>query len=196
MEMVPVPTKSYGNFYEGDCYILLSVWRPGVPWGTGDGLCSGGNWGVGRGVPGWGGLGTWGGLLAGTCVLQTRKTGSTFSYNIHYWLGKESSQDEQGAAAIYTTQMDDHLGMVAVQHREVQGHESETFRAYFKQGLMYVSHHQGPVPTVGRDLLHAPPWGHPQWRWEQLCPTGVGEAGGLSGAGLVPAVYVGGWGGP
>ncbi|KAM6398335.1 villin-1 [Pluvialis apricaria] len=91
MEMVPVPTKSYGNFYEGDCYVVLS----------------------------------------------TRKTGSTFSYNIHYWLGKESSQDEQGAAAIYTTQMDDHLGMVAVQHREVQGHESETFRAYFKQGLIY-----------------------------------------------------------
>ncbi|NXE28808.1 VILI protein, partial [Ardeotis kori] len=91
MEMVPVPTKTYGNFYEGDCYILLS----------------------------------------------TRKTGSGFSYDIHYWLGKESSQDEQGAAAIYTTQMDDHLGTVAVQHREVQGHESETFRAYFKQGLVY-----------------------------------------------------------
>lgn len=41
MEMVPVPTKSYGNFYEGDCYVLLSVgWRRdlgccGVPqtWG-------------------------------------------------------------------------------------------------------------------------------------------------------------------
>ncbi|NXF55382.1 VILI protein, partial [Oceanites oceanicus] len=91
MEMVPVPTKSYGNFYEGDCYVLL----------------------------------------------LTRKTGSNFSYNIHYWLGKESSQDEQGAAAIYTTQIDDHLGTVAVQYREVQGHESETFRAYFKQGLIY-----------------------------------------------------------
>ncbi|NXB88091.1 VILI protein, partial [Vidua chalybeata] len=91
MEMVPVPTKSYGNFYEGDCYVLLS----------------------------------------------TRKSGSNFSYDIHYWLGKESSQDEQGAAAIYTTQMDDHLGSVAVQHREAQGHESETFRAYFKQGLVY-----------------------------------------------------------
>ncbi|NWR50729.1 VILI protein, partial [Regulus satrapa] len=91
MEMVPVPTKSYGNFYEGDCYVLLS----------------------------------------------TRKSGSNFSYDIHYWLGKESSQDEQGAAAIYTTQMDDYLGSVAVQHREVQGHESETFRAYFKQGLIY-----------------------------------------------------------
>ncbi|NXS59995.1 VILI protein, partial [Brachypteracias leptosomus] len=70
-------------------------------------------------------------------VLQTRKTGSSFSYDIHYWLGKESSQDEQGAAAIYTTQMDDYLGTVAVQHREVQGHESETFRAYFKQGIIY-----------------------------------------------------------
>lgn len=73
---------------------------------------------------------------SGFPILQTRKTGSSFSYNIHYWLGKNSSQDEQGAAAIYTTQMDDHLGSVAVQHREVQGHESETFRAYFKQGLM------------------------------------------------------------
>ncbi|NXJ13969.1 VILI protein, partial [Odontophorus gujanensis] len=91
MEMVPVPTKSYGNFYEGDCYVLLS----------------------------------------------TRKTGSSFSYDIHYWLGENSSQDEQGAAAIYTTQMDDYLGSVAVQHREVQGNESETFRAYFKQGLIY-----------------------------------------------------------
>ncbi|KAF2978921.1 hypothetical protein EK904_008531 [Melospiza melodia maxima] len=33
--------------------------------------------------------------------------------------------------------MDDHLGSVAVQHREAQGHESDTFRAYFKQGLIY-----------------------------------------------------------
>lgn len=30
MEMAPVPTKSYGNFYEGDCYVLLSVGRSGV----------------------------------------------------------------------------------------------------------------------------------------------------------------------
>uniref|UniRef100_A0A8C0VZ73 Villin-1 n=1 Tax=Cyanistes caeruleus TaxID=156563 RepID=A0A8C0VZ73_CYACU len=66
-----------------------------------------------------------------------RKSGSSFSYDIHYWLGKESSQDEQGAAAIYTTQMDDHLDSRAVQHREVQGHESETFRTYFKQGIIY-----------------------------------------------------------
>ncbi|XP_060118532.1 villin-1 [Heteronotia binoei] len=91
MEMVPVPPKAYGNFYEGDAYVLLS----------------------------------------------TRKTGSSFSYDIHYWLGNSSSLDEQGAAAIYSTQMDDHLGGVAVQHREVQGYESEVFRGYFRNGLIY-----------------------------------------------------------
>lgn len=137
-------------------------------------------------------------LLVGTGVLQTRKTGSSFSYDIHYWLGKESSQDEQGAAAIYTTQMDDHLGMVAVQHREVQGHESETFRSYFKQGLMYVSHPRGPVLTVGdggEKSSACPPWGHPQWGWEHPRPSEVGEAAGGSGAGLAPSItHVGGWG--
>ncbi|XP_060629474.2 villin-1 [Anolis sagrei] len=91
MEMVPVPPKTYGNFYEGDAYVILS----------------------------------------------THKSGSTFTYDIHYWLGNSSSQDEQGAAAIYTTQMDEHLGGVAVQHREVQNYESEAFRSYFKQGIIY-----------------------------------------------------------
>ncbi|XP_061465270.1 villin-1 [Rhineura floridana] len=91
MEMVPVPPKTYGNFYEGDAYVLLS----------------------------------------------THKTGNNFTYDIHYWLGNSSSQDEQGAAAIYTTQMDEHLGGVAVQHREVQNYESDGFRSYFKQGLIY-----------------------------------------------------------
>lgn len=49
MEMVPVPTKSYGNFYEGDCYVLLSVGQSGVTRGAGNGLCperGGAGWGV------------------------------------------------------------------------------------------------------------------------------------------------------
>lgn len=33
--------------------------------------------------------------------------------------------------------MDDFLKGRAVQHREVQGNESEAFRGYFKQGIVY-----------------------------------------------------------
>ncbi|KAM3622019.1 uncharacterized protein V6R79_019250 [Siganus canaliculatus] len=90
MELVPVPEKSYGNFYEGDCYILLS----------------------------------------------TQKGCSSLSYDIHYWIGCRSSQDEQGASAVYTVQLDEFLGSTPVQHREVQDHESDTFKGYFKQGII------------------------------------------------------------
>ncbi|XP_059184957.1 advillin [Centropristis striata] len=91
MELVQIPEKSYGNFYEGDCYVLLS----------------------------------------------TQKVSSSVSYDIHYWIGSQSSQDEQGAAAVYTIQLDDFLGSTPVQHREVQNHESDAFRGYFKQGVIY-----------------------------------------------------------
>ncbi|DAA32387.1 villin-1 [Bos indicus] len=90
MQMVPVPSNSFGSFFDGDCYVILAI----------------------------------------------HKTGSNLSYDIHYWIGQASSQDEQGAAAIYTTQMDDFLKGRAVQHREVQGNESDTFRGYFKKGIV------------------------------------------------------------
>nr|XP_023415778.1 advillin [Cavia porcellus] len=91
MELALVPLSAHGNFYEGDCYIVLS----------------------------------------------TRKVGNLLSQNIHFWIGKDSSQDEQSCAAIYTIQLDDYLGGSPVQHREVQYHESDTFRGYFKQGIIY-----------------------------------------------------------
>ncbi|XP_061470969.1 advillin isoform X2 [Rhineura floridana] len=80
-----------------------------------------------------------GSFYEGDCyvLLSTRKSGSTLSYDIHYWIGKSSSQDEQGCAAIYTTQLDDYLGGIPVQHREVQSYESELFKGYFKQGVIY-----------------------------------------------------------
>ncbi|XP_062058075.1 advillin [Lepus europaeus] len=70
-------------------------------------------------------------------VLSTRRAGNVLSQDIHFWLGKDSSQDEQSCAAIYTTQLDDYLGGSPVQHREAQHHESDTFRGYFKQGIIY-----------------------------------------------------------
>ncbi|XP_011473740.1 advillin [Oryzias latipes] len=91
MELVLVSEKTHGNFYEGDCYVLLS----------------------------------------------THKVKNVLSYDIHYWIGSESSQDEQGAAAVYTVQLDEYLGSSPIQHREVQNHESDTFKGYFKNGIIY-----------------------------------------------------------
>ncbi|KAK2490675.1 hypothetical protein MC885_017234 [Smutsia gigantea] len=74
MELMVVPSSAHGNFYEGDCYVILS----------------------------------------------SRRVGSLLSQDIHFWIGKDSSQDEQSYAAIYTTQLDDYLGGSPVQHREVE----------------------------------------------------------------------------
>lgn len=91
MEMLPVPAQAFGNFFEGDCYIVLSI----------------------------------------------QSKGSGQSAEIHYWIGNSSSQDEQGAAAIYVSQLDEYLGGSPIQHREVQGNESPRFKSYFKNGLIY-----------------------------------------------------------
>uniref|UniRef100_A0A8B9LXM9 Villin-like n=1 Tax=Astyanax mexicanus TaxID=7994 RepID=A0A8B9LXM9_ASTMX len=70
-------------------------------------------------------------------TLLNGSNDDTQSMDIHYWIGNGSSQDEQGAAAIYVTQLDEYLGGSPVQHRDVQGYESAKFRGYFKQGIIY-----------------------------------------------------------
>lgn len=127
MELVPCPSKTFGQFFEGDSYVILyvsiSTKCPVINSSTfelttleiSEQMFE---------------------LIRNKNNFQTHKTSNNYSYDIHYWLGKATSQDEQGAAAIYTTQMDDHLGGVAVQHRETQGHESATFQGYFKQGIV------------------------------------------------------------
>lgn len=66
-----------------------------------------------------------------------RFAGKSFSWDLHFWLGNESSQDERGAAAILTAQLDDYLGGYPVQYREIQGMESTEFKGYFKKGITY-----------------------------------------------------------
>ena len=112
------PEAEYGNFYEGDSYI----------------------------------------------VLQTTKDpdGDKLNQDVFFWLGLESSQDEQGTAAYKTVELDDLLDGAAVQHREVMMHESQEFNALFKQinylkggvasGFNHVE--EGACGT----MLKSPPW--------------------------------------
>uniref|UniRef100_A0A8C5B1L6 Gelsolin n=1 Tax=Gadus morhua TaxID=8049 RepID=A0A8C5B1L6_GADMO len=73
-------------------------------------------------------------------VLKTVKQRSSgLQYDLHFWQGKDCSQDESGSAAIFVVQMDDYLGGRPVQYRDIQGHESSTFTGYFKSGLQYLS---------------------------------------------------------
>ncbi|XP_061179120.1 gelsolin-like protein 2 [Saccostrea echinata] len=66
-------------------------------------------------------------------VLNTYKKedSDALLYDVHFWIGKYSTQDEYATAAYKTVELDTFLDDIPVQHREVQGHESQLFKSYF-----------------------------------------------------------------
>jgi hypothetical protein len=78
-------------------------------------------------------------------VLNTHKVENVINYDIHFWIGESSSQDEYASAAVWTVQIDDKLGGKAVQHREVQDCESPAFLSLFSPGIRIL---QGGVDSA------------------------------------------------
>jgi hypothetical protein len=84
-------------------------------------------------------------------VLNTYKLPGkiALAYNVHFWLGKDSSQDEMGTAAFKTVELDDLLGDLPVQYREVQGYESTEFMNCFGGNITLMS---GGVPSAFKNV--------------------------------------------
>jgi gelsolin len=66
-------------------------------------------------------------------------------HDLYIWIGAESSQDEYGTAAYKMVEADDYTGGIAVQHREVQGHESYKFKVLFEGSTL--TYWEGGVDT-------------------------------------------------
>lgn len=75
-------------------------------------------------------------LYSGDCYIVLKTTqkpdSEVLDWQLHYWIGKDSTQDESGSAAYYTVNVDDLLHQKPVQHREVQYSESKLFHSYFE----------------------------------------------------------------
>jgi len=74
-------------------------------------------------------------FYSGDSYIILNSTGARddlLKHDIHFWQGKDSTQDERGTAAYKAQELDTFLGCGPTQHREIQGHESQKFLSYFE----------------------------------------------------------------
>lgn len=67
------------------------------------------------------------------CKATQAPDGDKLLYDVHFWIGKHSTADEYGTAAYKTVELDTFLDDAAIQHREVDGYESDRFKSYFNK---------------------------------------------------------------
>ncbi|XP_044184185.1 gelsolin-like protein 2 [Acropora millepora] len=75
-------------------------------------------------------------------------------YDVHFWIGKESSQDEYGTAAYKTVELDTFLNDKPVQHREVMKQESSLFKSYFEDMVIMSGGAESGFRRVGPKEYH------------------------------------------
>lgn len=93
-------------------------------------------------------------------VLKTFQLPETeeLLHHIYFWLGSQTSVDEQGTAAYKTVELDDYFDGEPVQHRETEGHESPAFHTmfpnmkYLEGGVDSGFHHVGTEGWIARLL--------------------------------------------
>jgi hypothetical protein len=68
-------------------------------------------------------------------------------WDIFFWIGSQSSQDEYGVAAYKANELDDRFGDAPVQHRELEGYESEEFLACFPHQGGGIKYLQGGIDS-------------------------------------------------
>lgn len=117
----PIVDDAFKSLSQEPCFLVWRIenFKP-VPWNDIGSFCSGDSY----------------------IVLHGYKKGASAKtyHDIYFWLGKDSSQDETGTAAKKTVELDDFFGGEPIQHREVQGHESDKFITLFDQygGIRYL----------------------------------------------------------
>jgi len=75
----------------------------------------------------------WGKFYSGDCYLVFN---SDWGEHIFFWIGAESSNDEQAVVAIKAVELDNIFNGMPVQHRELQGYESVRFTKLFRGGIL------------------------------------------------------------